>query len=174
MKRISLEKSGMGHFHFSFGNIFLVILLIKKKSTDLLVSLLVVDNTGLTNICCCCCCETSSGEEERERELCSQEMESKEKRNWQKTVNNCPFPQTTKKEVTEKWTYYLNFRWETLTVMASLKRKLDKDPLSATKINLILIQQPFLQKCIENNKNYYFENVWSWEDYEVWKCIFDF
>ena len=43
---------------------------------------------------------------------------SKEKRNWQKTVNNCPFPQTTKKEVTEKWTYYLNFRWETLTVMA--------------------------------------------------------
>ena len=44
--------------------------------------------------------------------------ESKEKRNWQKTVNNCPFPQTTKKEVTEKWTYYLNFRWETLTVMA--------------------------------------------------------
>ena len=67
MKRISLEKSGMGHFHFSFGNIFLVILLIKKKSTDLLVSLLVVDNTGLTNICCCCC-ETSSGEEERERE----------------------------------------------------------------------------------------------------------
>ena len=57
-------------------------------------------------------------------------MESKEKRNWQKTVNNCPFPQTTKKEVTEKWTYYLNFRWETLTVMASLKRKLDKDPFS--------------------------------------------
>ena len=77
MKRISLEKSGMGHFHFSFGNIFLVILLIKKKSTDLLVSLLVVDNTGLTNICCCCCCETSSGEEERERAMLTRDGEQR-------------------------------------------------------------------------------------------------
>ena len=70
-------------------------------------------------------------------------MESKEKRNWQKTVNNCPFPQTTKKEVTEKWTYYLNFRWETLTVMARRpgKRKLDKEPFSFPKINLLLIQK---------------------------------
>lgn len=76
MKRISLEKSGMGHFHFSFGNIFLVILLIKKKSTDLLVSLLVVDNTGLTNICCCCC-ETSSGEEERERAMLTRDGEQR-------------------------------------------------------------------------------------------------
>lgn len=56
-------------------------------------------------------------EEEKE------ERASKEKRNWQKTVNNCPFPQTTKKEVTEKWTYYLNFRWETLTVMASTPKQ---------------------------------------------------
>ena len=67
-------------------------------------------------------------EKKKERELCSQEMESKEKRNWQKTVNNCPFPQTTKKEVTEKWTYYLNFRWETLTVMGP-KGRTNKDSL---------------------------------------------
>ena len=145
----------MGHFHFVLATFAGLILLI-KKSTDLFQFPLVVDNTGLTNICCCCCfCETSSGEqlEEEERELlllllCSQEMESKEKRNWQKTVNNCPFPQTTKKEVTEKWTYYLNFRWETLTVMASLKRKqLDKDPFSFPKINLLIPNNFFLLSC---------------------------
>ena len=122
----------MGHFHFVLATFAGLILLI-KKSTDLFQFPLVVDNTGLTNICCFC--ETSSGEqlEEEERELlllllCSQEMESKEKRNWQKTVNNCPFPQTTKKEVTEKWTYYLNFRWETLTVMGP-KGRTSKDSL---------------------------------------------
>ena len=61
------------------------------------------------------------------RSKSTRDQAGKEKRNWQKTVNNCPFPQTTKKEVTEKWTYYLNFRWETLTVMAKRKLK-GKDP----------------------------------------------
>ena len=98
----------------------------------------------------------------RRKNCCSQEMESKEKRNWQKTVNNCPFPQTTKKEVTEKWTYYLNFRWETLTVMARRagKRKLDKEPFSFPKINLLLIQKRSLglaKVCWPKAEKWHFE-----------------